>query len=443
MMRNFRLRTIFLSAFIGMASLLYLSGILNVPFHPDESTYIYTSSDFELFLQKPSSLFWKPDPPDALRQRYRLLDPPLAPTWIGFARWVTDQPALPADWDWSKSWEENSNAGALPDSGLLQTARLSIGLFFPLTLFFAFRAGKALGGELAGWSAMLLTWSNALILLHTRRAMAEGLLVMGVFFSLWALTSWKKHLWLSAIPLALAFNAKYSAAPLVLVGIGAILWKSGENRMPWRQKWIRLAGFLALFGGITLLLNPFLWAHPFQALTAALNARVDFMAAQSADYFSTDTPLAPATFLQSLLAMTVQLFFTPPASAEVANYLPQTQIFIDRYLANPFNSLLRSFAGGGVQLGLVFLGLAAMVRGTFGKTANQNKQELVLFLGALLFETIFMLVTTNVAFQRYYMVLVPMVVLTGSLGISSLVNAIRTLLIGLLNRYKPHPPASL
>ena len=442
-MRIFRLRTFFLSAFIGMASWLYLSGILNVPFHPDESTQIYTSSDFEFFFQKPSSLFWQPNPTDELRQHYRLLDPPLTHTWIGFTRWVIGQPALPADWDWSKTWGENSTAGALPDPGLLQTARLSIGLFLPLTLFFAFRAGKTLGGELTGWIAMLLTWSNALVLLHTRRAMAEGPLVMGVFFSLWALTSWKKHLWLSAIPLALAFNAKYSAAPLVLVGIGAILWNSGENKMPWRQKWICLAGFLALFGGITLLLNSFLWAHPFQALTAALNARVDFMAAQSADYFLTNTPLAPANFFQSLLAMTVQLFFTPPASAEVANYLPQTQIFIDRYLANPFNSLLRSFVGGGVQLGVVLLGLADIVRGTFGKTANQNKQVLVLFLSALLLETTFMLVTTNVAFQRYYMVLVPLVVLTGSLGISSLVNAIRTLLIGVVNRNKSHPPANL
>ena len=420
MMRNFRLRYLILYAFIGIASWLYLSGILNVPFHPDESTQIYTSSDFVFFFQKPSSLFWQPIPADELRQHYRLLDPPLTHTWIGFARWVTGQPALPADWDWSKSWAENSAAGALPDPGLLQTARLAIGLFFPLTLFFAFRAGKALGGERTGWIAMLLTLSNALILLHTRRAMAEGLLVMGVFFSLWALTSWKKHLWLSAIPLALAFNAKYSAAPLALVGMGAILWDAGENTMPWRQKLIRLAGFLALFGGITLLLNPFLWAHPYQALTAALQARVDFMAAQSADYFSTETPLAPATFLQSLLAMTAQLFFTPPASAEVGNYLPQTQIFIDRYLANPFNSLLRSFAGGGALLGLMLLGLVSLGRSAVSKVASDKKRTLVIFIGAFIAEFVFMLATTNVAFQRYYMVLIPLVVLASSVGINNL-----------------------
>jgi len=244
--------------------------------------------------------------------------------------------------------------------------------------------------------------------------------VMGVFFSLWALTSWKKHLWLSAIPLALAFNAKYSAAPLALVGMGAILWDAGENTMPWRQKLIRLAGFLALFGGITLLLNPFLWAHPYQALTAALQARVDFMAAQSADYFSTETPLAPATFLQSLLAMTAQLFFTPPASAEVGNYLPQTQIFIDRYLANPFNSLLRSFAGGGALLGLMLLGLVSLGRSAVSKVASDKKRTLVIFIGAFIAEFVFMLATTNVAFQRYYMVLIPLVVLASSVGINNL-----------------------
>lgn len=422
MIRDFRLRHLILCAFIGMASLFYLSGILSVPFHPDESTYIYTSSDFELLFQEPSSLFWQPEPSDALRQRYRLLDPPLASNWIGFSRWVTGQPALPADWDWSKTWEENSNAGALPDPGLLQTARLSIGLLFPLTLFFAFRAGKALGGELTGWIAMLLTWSNALILLHTRRAMAEGLLVLGVFFSLWALIAWKKHLWLSAIPLALAFNAKYSAAPLALVGIGAILWDKGENKIPWRQKLIRLAGFLALFGGITLLLNPFLWAHPYQALAAAIDARVDFMAAQSADYFSTETPLAPATFFQSLLAMTAQLFFTPPASAELGNYLPQTQIFIERYLANPFNNLLRSFVGGGALLGLTLLGLVGLGQSAVSKVAPDKKRAQIIFIGAFLAEFVFMLATTNVAFQRYYMILVPLIILAASLGVNNLMT---------------------
>lgn len=424
MPRNFPLRYLILYAFIGTASWLYLSGILNIPFHPDESTQIYMSSDFELFFEKPSVVFWQPTPADALRQHYRLLDPPLTHTWIGFTRWVTGQPALSADWDWSKTWEENSRAGALPDPDLLQATRLAIGLFFPLTLLFAFRAGKALGGEPTGWIAMLFTWSNALILLHTRRAMAEGLLVLGVFFSLWALTAWKKHVWLSAIPLALAFNAKYSAAPLALVGIGAILWDSCENKMSWRQKWIRLVGFLALFGGITLLLNPFLWAHPFQALTAALDARVDFMAAQSADYFSTDKPLAPSNFIQSLLAMTAQLFFTPPASAEVGNYLPQTQIFIDRYLANPFNSLLRSFVGGGVLLGLTLLGLVSLIRSAASKLKPIKKSPQAVFLIAIIAEFVFMLATANVAFQRYYMVLVPLVILASSLGVNNLVTKI-------------------
>jgi len=428
MTRIFRFRNFLLLAFIGIASWIYLTGILAVPFHPDESTQIFMSGDFELFSQKPSALFWQANPTDEIRQRYRLLDPPLTRIWIGFARWVTGQPAMPADWDWSKTWQDNSAAGALPDPGLLQTARLAIGLFFPLTLFFAFRAGKSLGGDLTGWIAMFLTLGNALILLHTRRAMAEGALVIGVFFSLWALTAWRKRLWLSAIPLALAFNAKYSAAPLVLAGIVAILCMSGEKPLPIRQRLIRLAGFLALFGGITLLLNPFLWAHPFQALSAAVTARTDFMAAQSADYFSTDTPLAPSTLLQSLLAMTAQLFFTPPASAEVGNYLPQTQIFIDRYLANPLHSLLRSFAGGGLQLGLVILGLVAVIRGVLSRVKFSQKQNLTLFLFAVFLEFIFMLATTNVAFQRYYLVLVPMVILTSSLGINSLVSIFRSIL---------------
>jgi len=143
-------RTLILIAVITIASLIYLAGVSRVPFHPDESTYLYMSSDFETFYRQPSVVFWQPEPADELRQHYRLVDPPLLRSWIGFVRWLTGQPLLAADWDWSKFWQENQAAGALPSPGLLQTARLAVALLFPLTLIFMFLAGKQLGGELGG-----------------------------------------------------------------------------------------------------------------------------------------------------------------------------------------------------------------------------------------------------------------------------------------------------
>ncbi|HWR67180.1 MAG TPA: hypothetical protein VN364_13765 [Bellilinea sp.] len=415
-------RILLLAVFILIVSLVYLAEVSSVPFHPDESTQIYMSSDFEIFFQQPSALFWQPEKGDSLRQHYRQLDPPFTHTWIGFVRWLTRQPELIADWDWSRSWQANQTAGALPEADLLQTGRLAVAILFPFTLAFVYLSGKQLGGEITGWSAIVLTASNALILLHTRRAMAEGWLVTGVAFSLWALFTWRKRPWLCAIPIALAFNAKYSAAPLLLVGIIAILWNPTEKNRTWRGIVVQLAAYLAIFGGITLLLNPFLWAHPFESISAAITARSNFMAAQSVDFSGASSLFAPQTIWQSLTAMLAQVFFTPPSFAEVSNYLAQTKPVVEEYLSNPLNNLLRGPVGGGTLLGFFLLGLITTLRRIFTPPRLASKRGLILILTALAFEFIFMLITTNVAFQRYYLVLLPMVILICSLGVASLIR---------------------
>jgi len=417
-------RILLLVVFILIASLVYLAGVSRVPFHPDETTNIYMSSDFEAFFLQPSALFWQPGNDGEQRQHYRLLDPPMGRTWIGFVRWLTGQEELLADWDWSIPWQENQAAGALPNADLLQTGRLAAAILFPFTLILIYLTGKSLNGELTGWIAMFLTISSALVLMHTRRAMAEGWLVTGIALSLWALIAWRERPWLCAIPIALAFNAKYSAALLLLVGILAILWNPEETKQTWRSKFIYIAIFLAIFGGITLLLNPFLWAHPIQALSAAITARSDFMVAQAVDFAGTSSLFAPQTFWQSLAAMLAQLFFTPPAFAEVSNYLAQTQPAISVYLSNPLNNLLRGFVGGGIQLGFFLLGLITTLRGIFTSPSFIPKRGLILILAALTFEFAFMLITTNVAFQRYYLVLLPMVILISSLGFASMIRFI-------------------
>lgn len=409
---------------ILIASLVYLTGVINVPFHPDEGTYIYMSSDFVSFFRQPSELFWQLDKSDELRQHYRLLDPPVLRNWIGFVRWVTRQPELLADWDWSKSWPENQAAGALPDANLLLISRLAVAILFPVTLVFLYLSGKRLGGDLTGWMTIALAATSALILLHTRRAMAESWLVTGVAFSLWAMIAWRKSPWLCAIPIALAFNAKYSAAPLLLVGILAILWNPREQAQTRRGKFAQVAAYLVIFGGITLLLNPFLWAHPFQALSAAITARSNFMAAQSIDFTGASSLYAPQTVWQSLTAMLAQLFFTPPAFSEVSNYVAQTQPAVDGYLSNPLNNFLRGPVGGGIQLGFFLLGLITSVRIIFTPLRFTSKRGPILILAALTIESGFLLITTNVAFQRYYLVLLPMVILICGFGLASMIRFI-------------------
>lgn len=79
---------------------------------------------------------------------------------------------MPADWNWRTDWENNRQAGALPDERLLWVGRLTITLLLPFSLFFIYLIGRRMSGEACGLLSVVFLGSNALILLHTRRAMA-------------------------------------------------------------------------------------------------------------------------------------------------------------------------------------------------------------------------------------------------------------------------------
>ena len=53
--------TIGLLVLIGLFTVFYLWGVEAVPFHPDESTYLFMSSDLETLFQAPTSLIWQPE----------------------------------------------------------------------------------------------------------------------------------------------------------------------------------------------------------------------------------------------------------------------------------------------------------------------------------------------------------------------------------------------
>ena len=117
---------------IILLSILYWSGLQVVPFHPDESTYIFMSGDLELVINNPGSLFWQPDQLTDFRMHYRLLDPPTSRYLVGIGRSLAGLSALPADWDWSLTWQQNQSAGALPDENLRIVSRAAVAIFVAL-----------------------------------------------------------------------------------------------------------------------------------------------------------------------------------------------------------------------------------------------------------------------------------------------------------------------
>ena len=139
-----------------LMSIFFLWGVAKIPFHPDESTLIYMSADFERLLTEPGSMSWRAGEtiPDAVR--YRMIDAPLTRYYLGFGRILRGEAAPQVDWDWSKSWDENKNAGALPIQHLLLIERLAIASLFPITIILLYIIGLKLDGKLLGIFTVLI-----------------------------------------------------------------------------------------------------------------------------------------------------------------------------------------------------------------------------------------------------------------------------------------------
>jgi hypothetical protein len=160
-------------------SALAFSAISSIPFHPDESTYLFMSGDFLDFITEPSDLAGELLPPIDPPTRYRLIDAPIVRYILGAGLLLSGQDPLPSDWDWSGTISENQSSGAYPSQSVLLAGRLAVILLFPLSLALVYATGRTLAGIWAGLLSAILLGTNSLVLLHTRRAMAEGPLLFG------------------------------------------------------------------------------------------------------------------------------------------------------------------------------------------------------------------------------------------------------------------------
>ena len=241
---------------------MYFKDILLVPFHPDEATQIFMSSDIDLIASGHiADLFYNDFPKDTDKQRYRLLDAPYTRYVIGIARIIFRQPQLNNDWDWSKSWQQNQEA--LPSNSLLLISRLSVASLFPITLIIFYFLWKDLFNQNIAILGTVLLISNSVILLHTRRAMSESGLLFFLGMSLLAIFKLpKKYLFLSAIPIALGINCKLSLLPLIFIAIIMIFYQFREAN--WKKILLPSAYFFIIILSITYFLNPVMWKEPIK-----------------------------------------------------------------------------------------------------------------------------------------------------------------------------------
>jgi hypothetical protein len=409
---------------ILLLSVQYFTDIGQIPFHPDESTNIYMSSDLEILLTHPKDLFWRPENKNDLRQVYRERDAPLTRYLIGIGRLITGENYLPIDWDWSKSWQDNQLSGSLPNPRLLLICRLSVACLFPLTLLLAFSIGNILQSRRLGWILLLSLASNALVLLHTRRAMAESALLFTVCLVLWIVLRFpQRPVWIG-IAVALAFCAKQSTVGLIILGMAALLSSFTHNEVKFNVRCRQLL----LFGGVFLLtiflMNPFLWNNPIQAFSSAVQSRQELIREQSSVQNKYLPEQILSTPFQRLTGMLVQVYITPPAIAEVGNYLALTSESELIYSANPINHLFRGFIGGGI---LLFMGISGFCVALFFIIRNvpSNRNGYTLMILGTLIQSLILLLLVPFPWQRYYIPLIPFSCLWSSFFLDRLIEKIK------------------
>jgi hypothetical protein len=397
--------------------IFYFSGVSLVPFHPDESTQIFMSSDLELLFNNTTELFYKGSTDLSLKETYRLLDAPLTKYMIGVSRTLFNLPGLEQDWDWSQSFAENY--GSFPAKKLLLVARLAVSIFFPLSGILLFLIAKEIFDNriLPTIATILLFSLNSILLLHTRRAMAESLLIFFMLLSLYILLKLKpEKLWLSSIPLAFAINAKQSLVFLIPIGIIVLIYQNVGN---YKKLLLQLLLFILMLTGISYTLNPIAWREPIKVSKLMIDQRNELSVAQLSAIESVTPEFSTTTTNEKLIAFIAQSFILEPALQDISNYEKELAPSFINYFKNPFHKgVFRNLYGGVI---FVLLSIIGFIFSLFKFT---KKKILVFSISSLMFfiESLFFI---NLPFQRYFLPAIPYWIIFSVFGFEQIFIAIK------------------
>ena len=423
-----------------------LCGLPTVPFHPDESTYLYMSRDFDLLFKQanPAAVGWQAagQPADVLR--YRLLDAPLAHYLPGLGRLLGGYASPTAhDWNWSADWAANVAAGSLPEAGELVAARWPAAVLTVLSVWPLYGIGLRLGGLPAAVGSTLLYGLSGLVLLHGRRAMSEGPLLFFTLATVWLVLYRPRQVWLWGAAAALAVAAKLSGLALLPVLAAGSLWRpSGEKIAAAQSAWTawlarrsgRLFAGAASFAAACYLLTPALWAQPVQGISAMLLVRQQLSGSMTGALSAAAPSQVSRSLGDRLFAMLYHVYFAPPAFWDVPNYAAQTASAEQSYLAAPIQVgwhtrlLNLNLTLGGALLALTLAGLAfgvhdlAARRLGGGPALLPGKQAALIVLLVWSAATVAVLLPINIAWQRYDLPLVPIVCLWAAYGLVRIVS---------------------
>lgn len=402
-------------------SILIIHSAESIPFHPDESTQIYMSGDLKVFFTHPESLFYDPSQPVDSRTRYRLLDAPLTRWLIGISQTIFSIPPQDEDWNWSEDFQQNLAAGAVPSPKSLNAARLPSVILFCLSIVFIYKIGADhFQRPILGLAAAIFIAVNPLLLLHGRRAMAEGALLCFTVFFLWVCTRVEINPYLLAVAASLAFNAKQTAAILIIIGL-IVLVIQGFRSSNWKKSGQKVIIYLVVITLTTFFLNPSLWSHPIQAAQASINSRIAFSTQQAAEFRLNGSALAVDHPLKGILVLIWQLIFAPLAYFDTLNYAAELAPFITAYQKGFLSVWFSGTPWSILSISLLFLGLLPLLKKNRRGNTFQIKKA-VAICGVIVLA--FLLLAVPIGFQRYYILLYPFFALGVGAGADLLISTI-------------------
>ncbi|MEJ2411971.1 MAG: hypothetical protein P8Y34_03110 [Anaerolineales bacterium] len=155
---------------------------------------------------------------------------------------------------------------------------------------------------------------------------------------------------------------------------------------------------------LTILLNPFYWQQPLQALRVGLDARMSLARQQGIDH------LAPGgrdrlDVGQKAAALLANTFVAAPQTEEVGNYLKATQQSRQDYLTNPVYTWGRSLIGGGILLIFTLVGLVVTALQLPSLSGTQKTNTWIWILSTL---GMFLILLFPLPWQRYTVPLLPL-----------------------------------
>ncbi len=398
---------------------LYLSDLSSVPFHPDESSWVFMSRDFDaLFLRGDLPEFaWQPDQDKTLQVEYRLLNAPLPKYLIGLGWWLAGFRAadLNEDWNWYVGWDENVQQEHIPAAELLWASRAPGAVLAALAAVMMYWIGRDTRGNAVGLLAALFSGLHALHLLHDRRAMAEGAAQFFAVLAVWVCLKFRARAdrpgWLGAaagVAVGLAVASKQTNLALLPVAMLAAVTPSW--RATGRTWGLILAGSALTFWA----LNPILYRDPLGGAQAMISTRAE-MAQRQAQVLPT-AMLTPDP-LARLQATLLELYLRPLAFDDVPVYAEPLRPQVTAYQAGLVQRLTGQPAVGVALLALTLAGI--MFGGLRLWRTRALNAEAVSWAwgGAALGLT---LLAIPFAWQRYFLPLLPPACLYAAFGLEAI-----------------------